>query len=139
VAAATLPQGQIWEVRPGEPRETWTSFGFEPIRNSAGRDLVFVLTYTDGVDRPGARVVTLAHFPNLYPGGELAVNGFPVERSGGNLVFRAAAAGVRGEALEAALANLARVQPVAPGTLAFPAALAGGCVVLAMAALTRLR
>jgi hypothetical protein len=137
--AAALPSGSIWDFRPGQPRETWTSFGFEPIDDSAGRELVAVLTYQDGIDRPGTRVVTLAHFPSLYPGGELSVNGFPVAGQGGNLLFRLAAAGTRADALSMALTNVARNQPAAPGSLLFPAALGVACLVLLMAMLTRLR
>ncbi|HEU5318710.1 MAG TPA: hypothetical protein VFX49_21530 [Chloroflexota bacterium] len=139
VSAAALPHGPIWEVRPGQPRERWTSFGFEPVPDTAGRELLLVLSYPDGADRPGQRVATLAHFPGLYPGGELSVNGFPVGGGGGNLLFRLASAGTRGEALHAAAQNVARAQPVAGGTLLFPLSLGAGCVLLAMAALTRLR
>ena len=136
IAAASVPQGQIWDVRPGQPRETWTSFGFEPLDGGAGQELLFVLSYADGVDRPGERIVTLAHFPGTYPQGGLLVNG---DRAAGNLLFRLAAAGTRGEALSAAVANLAGTQPVAPGSLLFPLVMTGGCGVLFVTVLTRLR
>ena len=131
VPAAALPVGQIWEIRPGERGERWTAFGFEPLDGVAGRELLAVLSYADGRDRPGERLVTLAHFPGSYPDGELHVNGAPTDGRAGDLLFRAARAGTRGEALGVALANLARVQPIAPGTLALPAAL--GALALALA------
>ena len=139
VPAARLPHASIWELRPGQPRETWTSFGFEPVADTLGRDLLLVLTYPEGADRPGERVATLAHFPGRYPGGELAVNGFPVGGNGGNLLFRLASAGTRGEALWTAANNVARAQPFAAGTLVLPITLGGACLILAMALLTRLR
>ena len=123
VPAAALPVGQIWAIRPGETGERWTAFGFEPLEGVAGRDLLAVLTYADGEDRPGQRLVTLAHFPGLYPDGELYVNGLPTVGRDGDVLFRAARAGTRGGAISVALENLARVQPVGRGTLLLPAAL----------------
>ena len=124
VAASSLPVGQIWDVRPGQPGERWATFGFEPIERSAGRELLAVLSYEDGEDRPGQRVTTLAHFPGLYPDGELYVNGSPTDGRAGDLLFRAARAGTCAEAIGVALENLARVQPLARGTLLLPVTLA---------------
>ena len=123
VPASSLPVGQIWEIRPGEPGERWTTFGFEPLDGSAGRELLAVLSYADGPDRPGQRLVTLAHFPGTYPDGELHVNGAPSNGRAGDLLFRAARSGTRGGAVGVALENLSRVQPIARGTLLLPAAL----------------
>jgi hypothetical protein len=129
--ASDVPVGEIWRVRPGEPGERWTSFGFEPIDGTGGKELLFVLSYPDGANRPGERLVTLAHFPGHYPDGELFVNGAPNEDRAGDLLFRAARAGTRGGALGVALENLARVQPVAPGTLSLPLWLGAGTLALA--------
>lgn len=134
--ASSAPIGQIWEIRPGQPRERWLSFGFEPIEDSRSRDLSFQLSYPEGVDRPGARLVALASFPATYPGGWMLVNG---DRTSGNLLFRLAAAGTRGKALGVAFENAARVQPVGAGTLAFPVAVGAVCATLAISLLTRLR
>ncbi|MGI8424679.1 MAG: hypothetical protein ACR2NO_11325 [Chloroflexota bacterium] len=131
MAASGVPVGQVWRVRPGEPAEQWTTFGFDPIDGIAGKDLLAVLSYADGRDQPGHRLVTLAHFPGKYPDGELYVNDLPVEGKAGDLLFRAARDGTRSEAIGVALANLTRVQPVARGSLALPAALAALCAALA--------
>ena len=133
--AAAAPVGSAWELRPGQPgrRERWLSFGFEPIAGSAGRTYLLVLRYPDGQDAPGARLATLAHFPNSYLPGELRVNGFPVGEAGGTLLFRLAAAGSRGAAVLGAADNLARAQPFVPGTLVLPGALAATCGGLAAA------
>jgi hypothetical protein len=126
--AADARAGNPWDFRPGQPEEGWLSFGFEPIPDSAGRELQVVLSYPLGQDTPGTRLATLANFPRRYPLGELWVNGNP---AGGNLLFRLAGSGTRGDAVRQAGANLARGQPYAPGSLALPATLAG----LALAAL----
>lgn len=125
-----VPVGEIWRIRPGEPGEQWTSFGFEAIDGAAGKELLVVLSYLDGQDRPGQRLVTLAHFPGTYPDGELYVNGSPTGGRAGDLLFRATRAGTRGAALGVALENVARVQPVARGTLLLPASL--GALTLAL-------
>jgi hypothetical protein len=134
--ASSAPVGQIWDVRPGQPRERWLSFGFDPITDGRSRDLSFRLSYPEGVDRPGARLATLASFPATYPDGRMLVNGDPIS---GNLLFRLAAAGTRGAALAVAFENAARVQPVGSGTLAFPVAVGVVCAILAASLLTRLR
>lgn len=128
-----VPVGEIWHVRPGEPGERWTSFGFEPIEGTSGKELLVVLSYPDGTDRPGERLVTLAHFPGKYPDGELYINGAPTGGGAGDLLFRAARAGTRGAALRNAMENLARVQPVGRGTLSLPLMLGAVCVTLAAA------
>ena len=130
-AVADVPVGEIWRVRPGEPGERWTSFGFEAIDQTADRPLLVVLSYPDGQDRPGQRLVTLAHFPGSYPDGELYVNGAPTDGRAGDLLFRATRAGTRGAALGVALENVARTQPIARGTLLLPATL--GALTLAVA------
>jgi hypothetical protein len=134
LAVASLPARQVWELRPGQAAEHWTTFGFEPIPDSAGRALMFRLRYSDAPDRPGFRVQTLAHFPSTYRTAdwapELLVNGFP---QGGNLLFRVATAGTRAGALGVALENLARTQPIGTGSLLLPEALLGLCAVLAAA------
>ena len=130
VPAARAPEGSAWRYRPGQSGERWLSFGFEPIEGSAGRDFLFVLSYPDGHDVAGARIATLAHFPSRYPPGDLLVNDDP---KSGTLLFRLAAAGTRGAALDAAFRNLARAQPVLQGTLVFPGALTAACVCLAAA------
>ena len=134
--AALTPVGQIWEIRPGQTRERWSSFGFEPIEDSRNRELLFRLTYPVGSDRPGSRLVTLASLPASYPGGGLVVNG---DRQSGNLLFRVASAGTRGAALGAGLENLARAQPVGAGTLALPVTLIVACGACAVSVFTRLR
>ena len=134
--AALAPVGQIWDMRPGQVRERWSSFGFEPIEDSRNRELLFRLTYPMGNDRPGSRLVTLAALPATYPGGGLALNG---DLQTGNLLFRLADAGTRRAALEAGLENLARVQPIAGGTLALPVTLTVLCVACAVSVFTRLR
>ena len=126
--AADLPQGDVWKVRPGQPEERWSTFGFEPLADSAGRDLLFVLSYPGSADRPGERLSALAHFPGAYAQPVLLVNG---TESKGNLLFRISAAGTRGQAVSVALENLARSQPVLAGSLVFPAGLAVVCVALA--------
>ena len=118
--AAALPTAAIWDLRPGSPGERWQSLGFEPIQESAGRDYVVLVRYPppNGVDTPGRRVATLAHFPNTYQQGSLAVNTFP---AGGELLVRLGAAGTHGDALLTARDNLARRQPVWTGTVVAPA------------------
>lgn len=143
--AAMAPAGSAWTIRPGQPRgpgqmerpgqpaqlgERWLTFGFEPVEDSAGHDYLLVVSYPDGADVPGQRLATLAHFPKSYSPGELLVNDDPVN---GTLLFRLASLGTRADALQAAGRNLARVQPVAAGTLIFPGALAFVCGTLAMA------
>jgi hypothetical protein len=129
--AADAPAGNPWDFRPGQAAEQWLTFGFEPIPDSAGRDLQLVVSYPEGRDTPGARLATLANFPAHYPLGELRVNG---DRAGGNLLFRLATAGRRGDAVRQAGDNLARGQPLGAGGLVLPATLA----VLALASLTGL-
>lgn len=126
--AADAPPGNPWRFRPGQPDERWLAFGFDPVPDSAGRELSVTLAYPQGEDRPGARLGTLAHFPGRPPLGNLAVNGDPRE---GNLLFRLAAGGTRGEALRQAGDNLARQQPYFPTRLVLPAALAALCCALA--------
>jgi hypothetical protein len=134
LSVSSLQARQVWELRPGQPAERWTTFGFDPIHDSAGRDLLFRLRYADAPDRPGFRLQTLAHFPSTYRtvdwAPELLVNGFP---QGGNLLFRLATAGTRGGAVAVALENLSRGQPVGQGSLAVPGALAAIALTLAAA------
>ena len=127
VPAGSIPNGRIWDMRPGQPREQWTTFGFEPIMDSAERDLLFTLSYADGADRPGSRLATLAKFSSSLPK-RIYVNGFAQD---GTLLYRLAAAGTRAQAMGVAAENLARVQPVLTGTLYVPLALAACCLVLA--------
>lgn len=129
VPAAALPTGSPWSLRPGQPGEQWTAFGFEPIDDSGGRELLFVLSYPDAADRPGSRVATLARFPRSYGRGEMVVNEFPAS---GNLLFRATRAGTRGEALAVAATNVSRVQPLAVDTLAAPLLAGVLCAALAV-------
>jgi hypothetical protein len=125
VPAAVVPQGSAWQFRPSQPGERWLTFGFEPIEGSGGRSFRFVLRYPEGRDTGGERMATLARFPASYGRGALYVN---EDRQDGTLLFRLAAAGTRGGAIELTLLNLGRVQPVFPGTLVFPGALAIVCV-----------
>lgn len=134
VPARRVPSGSVWELRPGGATERWTTFGFEPVPNSAGRDLLMILSYSDGRDVPGGRLATLAHFPGTYPLGQMLINGTPQK---GNLLFRLAGSGTRRDATGVAMENLARVQPVARGTLVFPAVLLLLCVTLAAAVIWR--
>jgi hypothetical protein len=128
--AASVPApASPWEARPGQPGERWLSFGFEPIGGSAGRDYLLVLSYPDGRDAAGARLIALAHFPSLYAPGELLVNGAPQD---GNLLFRLAARGTHGAALGLAAGNLARAQAIVAGTLVAPGVLAAASAVLAV-------
>jgi hypothetical protein len=126
--AATVPQGSAWQYRPAQPGERWRTFGFEPIEDSGGRTFRFVLRYAEGRNAGGERMATLARFPASYGRGALFVN---EDRQDGTLLFRLAAAGTRGGTIERALLNLGRVQPVFPGTLIFPGALAAVCVCVA--------
>ena len=119
--AADVPAGEPWRFRPGQPEEHWLSFGFEPVPDSAGRDYLLILAYPQGRDSPGERLLALAHIPGNYGGGDLAVNG---DWLSGNLLFRVAGSGTRGEALQQAGDNLAREQPYFPASLALPATLA---------------
>jgi hypothetical protein len=136
--AAAVPAGEPWRFRPGQPDEQWSSFGFDPLPDSAGRDYVLTLSYPLGRDVPGERLLALAHLPGKYPGGDLAVNG---DALSGNLLFRLAGSGTRGEALQQAGDNLAREQPYFPASLALPAILAllaaGLAAALAVAVLRR--
>jgi hypothetical protein len=129
VPAAAIPPGSAWQYRPGQPGERWLTFGFEPIDDSAGRTFRFVLRYPAGRNAGGERMATLARFPAGYPRGDLYVNG---DRQDGTLLFRLAAAGTRGAAVELALAHLGRVQPLFPGTLILPGALTAVCVCVAL-------
>ena len=126
--AAELPAGSPWDYRPGSPREQWVTFGFEPLPDSAGKELRLVLTYRDGRDAAGERVAALARFPRAYTRGAFFVNGF---EAGGTLLLRLTAAGTRATALQSAATNLARQQPIAPETLLAPLTLALACGVLA--------
>jgi hypothetical protein len=128
VPAASIPSLHIWELRPGQPKEQWTTFGFAPITVAEGAELLFQLSYADGTDQPGWRVATLARFPSNYRPNEMFVNGFS---QNGNLLFRLASAGMRGQAIGGAGANLARLQPVYSGTLVAPGVLAACCALLA--------
>lgn len=127
VPANSLPTERIWDMRPGQPREQWTTFGFDPIADAAEREFLFTLSYTDGADRPGSRLATLARFSASLPK-QIYVNGFAQD---GTLLYRLAGAGTRAQALGVAAENLARVQPVLAGTLYAPLALAACCLVLA--------
>ncbi|MDQ3702259.1 MAG: hypothetical protein M3442_15260, partial [Chloroflexota bacterium] len=69
--AADAPRGDPWRFRPGQPEERWLAFGFDPIPDSAGRDLTVTVAYPSGSDTPGFRLGTLAHFPHRYPPGGL--------------------------------------------------------------------
>jgi hypothetical protein len=119
VPAATLRAGSAWNVRPGSPGERWSTFGFDPIPESAEKEYLLVLSYPppDGVDQPGARVAALARFPNNYGPGQLSINGSP---AGGVLLLRLAAAGTHGQAVQVGLTNLARAQPLGTGSLLAP-------------------
>jgi hypothetical protein len=133
--AAELPAGSAWTFRPGSSREQWVTFGFEPILDSAGKDLRLVLTYRDGRDAAGERVAVLARFPRTYPRGVFFVNGF---EAGGTLLARLAAAGTRAGVLQEASTNLAHQQPFWTGTLVVPAALMAVSVGFAAAAIGQL-
>ncbi len=126
-AASVIAPASPWDARPGQPGERWLSFGFEPISDSAGHEYLLVLSYPEGRDAAGARLIALAHFPGLYAPGELLVNGSPQD---GNLLFRLAARGTRGEALGIAAGNLARAQAIVPGTLVAPGVLAAASAAL---------
>ncbi len=119
VPAARAPAGSVWDRRPGSPGEQWLTFGFEPIPNSAGQEYRLVLSYPppDGVDQPGSRLATLARFSSSYAPDQMSINGSP---AAGTLLLRLAAAGTHGQAVQVALANLARTQPLATGTLVAP-------------------
>jgi hypothetical protein len=117
VPAAGLPVGSPWTVRTGQAGERWTLFVFEPIPDSAGRDLLLVLSYPTGADAADRRVGTLSHLPARYPWGGLLMSGDPIN---GNLLFRLGVQGTRGVALWAAGDNLAREIPFTPGSLAAP-------------------
>jgi hypothetical protein len=119
--ASGLPVGSPWDLRLGQANTRWTSFGFEPVADSSGREYLLRLSYGDGVDEGGSRLATLARFPRTYPWGDILLNDLP---SNGTLVFRLSASGSHGDAVRSTAANLARAQPVARGTLALPAALA---------------
>jgi len=125
--AAGLSTERVWSMRPGRKEERWSSFGFEPVANSAGRDLLFVLSYAGGLDLPGSRLATLGHFPGRYLVPVMLVNGFEQR---GNLPFRLASAGTRRDALNVALENGARAQPVMAGTTTFP--VGGALAILAI-------
>lgn len=126
--AAALHTGSVWDFRPGQPAEGWTSFGFPPIADSAGKDYLLVLTYPGGRDADGQRVATLAHFPRTYRLGDIRVNG---EDRAGTLLFRLASAGTHGEAVRGAVRTLAQAQPVLTGSELAPAILGGVCIVFA--------
>ena len=128
VAAARLPQGAPLAYRPNQSGERWTTFSFEPIADSAGQTYMLVLTYPDGPDVPGKRVGALARFPSLYLPNGLLVNTF---EQNGNLLFRLAAAGTRGGAVQAGLRNLARAQPLGTGSVAGPAVALAVCALCA--------
>jgi hypothetical protein len=128
--AADAPAGEPWRFRPGQPDERWLSFGFDPLPHSAGRDYVLTVAYPEGRDVPGERLAVLAHLPGRYPDGDLTVNG---DRLSGNLLFRLAGSGTRGEALSQAGDNLAREQPYFPTSLVLPATLAALALALALA------
>jgi hypothetical protein len=134
VPAAALPTGSVWQYRPNQPRERWTTFGFEPIPGSAGRSFLVTISYADGRDTPGARLSTLAHLPRSYGLGEFLLNGRELER-GGTMLFRLAAAGTNGQAVQTARENLARSLPLGSGTLTLPALLLGCCGALYLALL----
>jgi hypothetical protein len=128
--AADLPAGSPWEYRPGSRREQWVTFGFEPLPDSGGKEFRVAVTYRDGRDAAGERVAALARFPRTYARGAFFVNGF---EAGGTLLLRLAAQGTRGDALQTAATNLARQQPLAPGTLLAPAVVGVACLACAAA------
>ena len=129
VPAASLPQGSPLVYRPNQPVERWTTFSFEPIPGSAGQTYLLVLSYPDGPDVAGRRVGTLAHFPSLYLPNGLLVNTF---EQNGNLLFRIAASGTRGGAVQAGLSNLARAQPIGAGSLFGPVVALTACAACAV-------
>ena len=141
VPAARAPAGSVWDRRPGSPGEQWLTFGFEPLPDSAGQEYRLVLSYPppDGVDQPGSRLATLARFSSSYASDQMSINGSP---AAGVLLLRLAAAGTHGQAVQVALANLARTQPLATGTLIVPAIVAALALCFAgglVAALARSR
>ncbi len=126
-----LPIGDPWRFVPGRMDETWMSFNFEPIPDSAGRQFYFSLE-GPGIP-PEGTVRTLVFFHNQYPYGQAYVNGEPIWA---HIVFRAYSWATPFEALHRVLGNLI-IRKL--GVLGFPASyvILGAIYVIAAVALLR--
>src|SRR5512133_391761 len=101
-----IPIGKVGDFRPGMITERWYSFQFDPIRDSAGKQLYFTL---NGAGLPGPNSVSLLmFFHNEYPLGEAYVNGNPV---GGHVVFRAYTKGKLWDLVGVLAENMTRSMP----------------------------
>jgi hypothetical protein len=80
---SALPVGLVTDYRPGTITERWYSFSFEPVADSAGKEMFFSL---EGREIQGPNSVgLLMFFHNSYPLGEAFLNG---EALNANVVFR---------------------------------------------------
>ncbi len=125
-----IPVGKVGDFRPGMITERWYSFEFEPIADSAGKQLYFTLKGA-GLSGPNS-VSLLMFFHNEYPLGEAYVNGSPV---GGHVVFRAYTRGRLWDLIGVLLANATENMPSLLGSpityigLAFTYAILGATLV----------
>ncbi len=103
---ATLPTGNVGDFRPGTVMARWYSFQFQPIPDSAGKQLFFSL---ESKDLPAANSVNLLmFFHNEYPLGEAYINGTPTNAY---IVFRAYAAGHLVDLIGEVAGNLTNGRP----------------------------
>ena len=103
---AALPAGKVGDFRPGTIMARWYSFEFQPIPDSAGKQLYFSL---ESKDLPEANSVSLLmFFHNEYPSGEAYINGEPVNA---HVVFRTYAEGRLMDLIGTLAGNLTKDRP----------------------------
>ncbi len=101
-----LPVGNVGDFRPGTVMARWYSFQFEPIPDSAGRQLYFSL---ESKELPVINSVSLLmFFHNEYPLGEAYINGEPANA---HVVFRAYAEGHLVDLIGTLAGNLTKNRP----------------------------
>lgn len=103
VPISSLPLGKVGDLRPGTAMANWSSFQFEPIDDSADRELYLSLAIREPSSQEAVGVLMFFH--NRYPLGQAYVNGDPAN---GYVVFRSYARGRVADVLAVWGSNLVR-------------------------------
>lgn len=126
-----LPEGKAADHRPGTITERWYSFGFDPIADSAGKNMYFSLE-GKGIQGPNS-VDLLMFFHNSYPLGEAYVNG---EAANAHVVFKTYSTG---NALDLAQVVLENLTYHLPSPLGHPSVVVGTMMFFVVLATTTVR